>query len=207
MSGGARLGLGIAIAVSVLAVGAFAVAQLVLFNSDSDSYTVTISIDAMDVACDDGYVYNVCVSTTSGDRYYDPSTGSFDLSTPSKYAVLYAEFSIGTVTNYSDYTGLKKVQTSDVPVSSGDPSVNDVTFKVGGDGSSIRMTVFLKLKGSDSNLDYGTVVDIYEGTPEVSGIIVDVDLKKGTKSYEMCGNDEAVLRGLLKFDVTVSPAQ
>ncbi len=194
----------VVIAIGVAVFGIVALGQMMLLDNGSDGYTVTISIDAMEVATDDGYVYNVCKSTPAGDRYYNPETGSFDLVSPSPYAVLYAEFSIGSVTNYSDDTALKTVQTTDVPVSTGDPSLNDVKFKVDSNASSVDLTVFLRLEGYSTNPVYGSVVDIYNGNSGVSGILVSVDLKEGTESVELHGDPDSSIRGLLNFHVTVA---
>ncbi len=200
-----RTGAVVGIVVAAFVVfGIVAVAQMTTWDSDSDTYTITISVDSMEVACDDGYVYNVCQTTAYGDRYYNPSTGEFDLPSPSKYAVLYTEFTVGSVTEFSDCTALKKVQTSAVPVSSGDLSLNEVEFKVRDDGSEVSLTIFLRLMGSDSNPDNGTPVDIFDDSPDVNGMTIKVELKDDTSTLEVHGSEDAVLRGLLKLTVTVT---
>lgn len=192
----------VVVAVAVAALMGAAVIAMTLFDDDESGYKVTVTVDTMEVADDDGYVYNLMRSTALGNRYYNPETGKFDLPSPSGYAILYGEFTVGSSTNYTDDTQLKKVQTSKVPVSSGDVSVGDVVFNVG-NSDSVKMTVFLKLKGT-STADNGSVIDIHDGTPDTSGAVLNIALKEGSNTYELAGNGDSILRGLIRFTVTVT---
>jgi len=188
------------IIVVVIAAGVVAVAAAtVLMNSDTESYSVTISVDAMDVATDSGYVYNVM----NNGKYFNPNNGHFDRNDPSNIAVLYLSATMGSKTNYSN-DAVRVVQTSTEATPSETITGNTLGFKVRTSDSEMKMSVFLLLKGTSHDSSGGTIIDIYDKAPGESGISLSIDMKDNSEVFELKGNAQSSLRGYAKITVTVS---
>ena len=195
-----------AIAAVIIVAGACGIMGAIAFVNMAEStnaYEVTISIETMEVYTASGHVYNVCKTTDLGDRYYNPETREFDLTSQSNKAILYMSATLGSKTNYSNDV-IRTVQTgTDIIHQSQPVTDNTIVFKTRTGSSSQIVSVFLMLKGSDNNPSNGTVVDIYKDAPGDSGIRIDIDMKDYSKEFSLQGNDASGIIGLLEFRVTV----
>ncbi len=183
------------------AVGVF----LLTNNRSTETYEITLDITAMEVATASGSVYNVCHSTPLGDRYYNPETGKFDLTSPSNKAYLYVSADIGGVEKYSERY-LKDVKTSLDWMDADKITGNSITFKVTTSSKEQNMILFLMIRGisdSQEGLKSGTVADIHGESIGQSGVITSVDLKNYTEDKALMGNEHSEIQGLLGITVTV----
>lgn len=197
----AKMGAVAAVIIVAAACGIMGAIALMNFSGSETTYQVTFDVETMDVYEKSGHVYNVCMSTDLGNRYYDPISRHFDLDSPSNKAVLYMSVTMGSSTNYSDDV-IRTVQTD--PVHSSETiSGSTLGFKVRTSSSSQIASVFLLLKGSDNDPSNGTVIDIYDKAPGESGIRIDIDMKDHSKQFTLQGNADSEIVGLLVFTVTV----
>ena len=199
----AKMGAVAAVIIVAAACGIMGAIALMNFSGSETTYQVTFDVETMDVYEKSGHVYNVCMSTEFGDRYYNPETRDFPpfQVSPSNKAVLYMSVTMGSSTNYSDDV-IRTVQTD--PVHSSETiSGSTLGFKVRTSSSSQIASVFLLLKGSDNDPSNGTVIDIYDKAPGESGIRIDIDMKDHSKQFTLQGNADSEIIGLLKFTVTV----
>jgi len=183
------------------AVGVF----LLTNNRDTQTYEVTIDVTAMEVATSSGSVYNVCHSTPLGDRYYNPETGKFDLTSPSNMAYLYVTATTGGVEKFSGICE-RTVKTSLDWMDADKITGNSITFKVTTSSKEQNLTLFLMIKGisnSPEGLKSGTVADIHGEGIGQSGVITSVDLKNHTEDKSLMGNEHSEIQGLLGLTVTV----
>ena len=195
-----------AIAAVIIVAGACGIMGAIAFVNMAEStnaYQITISVETMDVYTANGHVYNVCKSTDLGDRYYNPETREFDLTSQSNKAILYMSATLGSKTNYSNDV-IRTVQTgTDIIHQSQPVTDNTIVFKTRTGSSAQIVSVFLMLKGCDNDSSNGTVVDIYKDAPGESGIRIDIDMKDYSKRFSLQGNDASGIIGLLEFNVTV----
>ena len=188
----------VGVVILVVIAGAAAAALIAVFSYEGKgSYTVTVSVEAMEVSSKSGHVYNV----QKDGKYFDPETGLFTLNEASHKAVLYMSATMGSKTNYSD-----NVSRDVKPWPIGSPeeiSGYNIGFKVTTSESSMKMSVFLLLKGSSNDASEGSIIDIYDEKPGESGISLSVDMKDHTETFELKGNSDSTLKGYLKIAVTV----
>ena len=188
----------VGVVILVVIAGAAAAALIaVLSYEGKGSYTVTVSVEAMEVSSESGHVYNV----QKDGKYFNPDTGHFDLDEASHKAVLYMSATMGSKTNYSDNVAR---YVKPWPIESPEAvSGYSIGFKVTTAESSMKMSVFLLLKGSSNDASEGSIIDIYDEKPGESGISLSVDMKDHTETFELKGNPDSTLKGYLKITVTV----
>ena len=188
----------VGVVILIVIAGAAAAALIAVFSYEGKgSYTVTVSVEAMEVSSESGHVYNV----QKDGKYFNPETGHFDRNTASNKAVLYMSATMGSKTNYSDNV-VRNVKPW--PIESPEAvSGYSVGFKVTTAESSMKMSVFLLLKGSSNDASEGSIIDIYDEKPGESGISLSVDMKDHTETFELKGNPDSTLKGYLKIAVTV----
>jgi hypothetical protein len=191
----------VGVVILVVIAGAAAAALIAVFSYEGKgSYTVTVSVEAMEVSSESGHVYNV----QKDGKYFNPETGHFDRNTASNKAVLYMSATMGSKTNYSDNV-VRNVKPW--PIESPEEiSGYNIGFKVTTAESSMKMSVFLLLKGSSNDASEGSIIDIYDEKPGESGISLSVDMKDHTETFELKGNPDSTLKGYLKITVTVKSA-
>ncbi len=183
------------------AVGVF----LLTNNRSTETYEITLDITAMEVATASGSVYNVCHSTPLGDRYYNPVTGEFDLTSPSDKAILYVSATAGGVEKFGErYT--RDVRTSLDWMDADKITGDSITFKVTSSSKDQTIALFLMIRGISDDpkaLSSGSVADIYGDSIGQSGINLSVDLKSYTEDKALMGNEHSEIQGLLGITVTV----
>ena len=195
-----------AVILIIIVGGAFATfgVFMVLNNKPTSTYEITVEITAMEVSTSSGSVYNVCIDSTGGKKYFNPESGHFDIDSPSGKAILYISATMGGVEKYSNRY-MRDVQTVKSPVISETISDSTIKFKVTSSSDTQTMTVFLMIRGvedSVSYLNYGTVADTYNEAPGQSGLNLDVKLKDGVEVENLVGNAESEIVGLLNMTIT-----
>ena len=185
---------------AVATFGAF----MLLNNRSTETYEITVEVTAVEVSTESGSVYNICMDTVGGEKYFNPETGKYDISSPSGKAILYVSATIGGKEKFSDRY-YRDVQTVKEPVVSETVSDSTIKFRLSTSSESQNMTVFLMIRGisdSVSSLGSGTVADIFNESSGQSGLNISVKLKEGVEERTLIGNSDSEIIGLLRMTIT-----